>query len=195
MPNINVITAAELGWQEMGFNMNNPVFGTGVDTPLGKSNPSQAAESARLVRKAISHLIPRDQIVSQLLGGSGYSLASFLGPGWGIWYDSTLSPDTYDLGAAADDLRAAGYTPLITATASVTSTSMTQSTSASMSMNTSMAPSTTLLTTQPSTTTQAATGNPLTSIPGFPIESIILGLVIAMFILAASRTTARRRPG
>ncbi len=53
IPNVNIITATELGWQEMGFNMNNPVFGTGVNTPLGKSNPSQAAEAARLIRKAI----------------------------------------------------------------------------------------------------------------------------------------------
>jgi len=110
IPNVNIITATELGWQEMGFNMNNPVFGTGVDTPLGKSNPSQAAEGARLIRKAISHLIPRDLIVSQLLAGSAYPLATFLGPGWGVWYDSTLTPDSYDVQAAASLLQQAGYT-------------------------------------------------------------------------------------
>lgn len=110
IPNINIITATELGWQEMGFNMNNPVFGTGVDTPLGKSNPSQAGEAARLIRKAISHLIPRDLIVSQLLAGSAYPLATFLGPGWGQWYDPTLKPDSYDVNAAATLLQQAGYT-------------------------------------------------------------------------------------
>jgi ABC-type transport system substrate-binding protein len=110
IPNINIITATELGWQEMGFNMKNPVFGTGVDTPLGKSNPSQAADAARDIRKAISHLIPRDLIVSQLLAGSAYPLASFLGPGWGQWYDPSLKPDTYDINAAASLLRQAGYT-------------------------------------------------------------------------------------
>lgn len=109
IPNINIITATELGWQEMGFNMNNPVFGTGADTPLGKSNPSQAGEAARLIRKAISHLIPRDLIVSQLLAGSAYPLATFLGPGWGQWYDPNLKPDSYDVNAAATLLQQAGY--------------------------------------------------------------------------------------
>jgi hypothetical protein len=110
IPNINIITATELGWQEMGFNMKNPVFGTGVDTPLGKSNPSQAADAARDIRKAISHLIPRDLIVSQLLAGSAYPLATFLGPGWGQWYDPSLKPDSYDINAAASLLQQAGYT-------------------------------------------------------------------------------------
>lgn len=107
---VNVISSPELGWQEMGFNMRHPVFGTGIETPAGQINPSQAAEAARDIRKAISHLIPRDQIVAQLLGGAGYPLASFLGPGWGKWYDSTLQPDNYDVNVAADLLRQAGYT-------------------------------------------------------------------------------------
>ena len=179
IPNVNVITATELGWQEMGFNMNNPVFGTGVDTPMGKSNPSQAAESARLVRKAISHLIPRDQIVNQLLGGSAYPLASFLGPGWGIWYDSTLSPDTYDIGAAADDLRAAGYTPLITATASVSSTMMTQSSSTS----TSMAPSTTALNETLSSSVMQTISTSVTSPEMIGNGTILMVAVVAVIVI------------
>ena len=179
IPNINIITATELGWQEMGFNMNNPVFGTGVDTPLGKSNPSQAAEGARLIRKAISHLIPRDQIVNQLLGGSAYPLASLLGPGWGVWYDSTLSPDTYDLGAAADGLRAAGYTPLITATASVTSTIMTQSSSTSTSIATS---TTALNQTQSSGTTQTSSTF-VTSPQTIGNETILMVAVVAVVVI------------
>jgi KaiC/GvpD/RAD55 family RecA-like ATPase len=107
---VNVIHAPELAWQEMGFNMKHPVFGTGVDTPLGMSDPSMAAEAAKDVRKAISHLIPRDQIVNDLLGGAGVPLASFLGPGWGIWYNKDLTPDSYDNNTAAALLRAAGYT-------------------------------------------------------------------------------------
>ena len=39
--------------------MKHPVFGTGVDTPLGKQDPSRAAEAARYVRQAMSHLIDR----------------------------------------------------------------------------------------------------------------------------------------
>jgi ABC-type transport system substrate-binding protein len=110
IPNVNVISTNELGWQEMGFNMNNPVFGTGTATPAGTSDPTKAAEAARDIRKAISHMIPRDLIVSSLLNGAGYPLASFLGPGWGVWYDPSLTPDSYDLNAAASLLQQAGYT-------------------------------------------------------------------------------------
>jgi ABC-type transport system substrate-binding protein len=114
IPGVKVITAPELGWQEMGFNLYNPVFGTGKATPLGTSNPSQAEQAATDVRKAISHMIPRDLIVSSLLSGSAYPLAVFMGPGWGQWYDPTLTPDTYDLNAAASLLQQAGYTVSIT---------------------------------------------------------------------------------
>lgn len=107
---VKVIVSPAWGWEEMGFNMKHPVFGTGVDTPLGKSDPSRAAEAARDVRKAISHLIPRDQIVNGLLGGGGIPLASFLGPGWGIWCNKDLKPDSFDNNTAAALLRAAGYT-------------------------------------------------------------------------------------
>jgi ABC-type transport system substrate-binding protein len=110
IPGVKVITATELGWQEMGFNLNNPVFGTGTATPAGQSNPANAAEAARDIRKAISHMIPRDLIVSSLYSGSAYPLAFALGPGWGQWYDPTLTPDTYDLNAAASLLQQAGYT-------------------------------------------------------------------------------------
>lgn len=194
MPNLNVINATELGWQEMGFNLNNPVFGTGVNTPLGKSNPSQAADAARNIRKAISHLIPRQQIVNQLLAGSGYPLASFLGPGWGVWYDPTLSPDTYDLGAAADDLRAAGYSPLITATASTTSAAVIESSSTSSMtvVSTSTGPIQGL-----STVMQASTNSTQTTSSGPAISIIAAGIVavaIAATIIYLRRKTRRMQP-
>jgi len=107
---VNVISVPYLSWQEVGFNMRQPVFGTGVDTPLGKSDPSMAADAARHVRKAISHLIPRDKIVNEISGGAGFPLASFLGPEWGVWYNRDLKPDSYDNNTAAAELRAAGYT-------------------------------------------------------------------------------------
>lgn len=106
---VNIISAPEFGWAEQGFNMEHPILGTGVDTPLGKSDPSKAAEAARDVRTAISHMIPRDLIISQLLAGSGYSLATMVGPGWGIWENPNIKPDSYDLNAAAQELQAAGY--------------------------------------------------------------------------------------
>ena len=106
---VNIISASDLGWQELVINMKHPILGTGVDTPLGKSDPSKAAEAARHVRTAISHMIPRDIIISQLLAGLGYPLASMVGPAWEIWDNPNIKPDSYDLNAAAQELQAAGY--------------------------------------------------------------------------------------
>ena len=105
----NVITAVDLGWQEMGINMRHPVLGTGVDTPAGKADTSQAAEAARHIRKAISYLIPRQLIVDQLLGGGGVPIATCVGPAWGPYFDSALKADPYDPNKAVEELQAAGY--------------------------------------------------------------------------------------
>ena len=42
-------------WQHVCYNLRHPVFGTGVDTPLGKQDPSRAFEAAAYIRQAISH--------------------------------------------------------------------------------------------------------------------------------------------
>jgi ABC-type transport system substrate-binding protein len=110
----NIILQTELGWQEMGFNMKHPVLGTGVDTPAGKADPSKAADAARSIRKAISHLIPRQMIIDQLLAGMAAPLASCIGPGFGTFYDPALKADTYDPQAAADLLKVAGYSVTVT---------------------------------------------------------------------------------
>jgi ABC-type transport system substrate-binding protein len=104
-----IVHTNELGWQEQGFNMKNPIFGTGLDTPAGKSDPAKAADAARHLRSAISHLIPRERIIQDLLLGVGTPLATWLGPGWGVWYDSNLKPDSYDVPLAISELQAAGY--------------------------------------------------------------------------------------
>ena len=59
-------------WQHICYNLRHPVFGTGVDTPLGKQDPSRAAEAAAYIRKAISHAMPREQIVNEIAGGFGH---------------------------------------------------------------------------------------------------------------------------
>ena len=117
----NVITVVDLGDQEMGFNMKHPVFGTGVDTPAGKADPSQAAEAARHIRKAISFLIPRQLIIDQLLAGGGVALATDVGPAWGPYYDPNLKADPYDPNQAVQELKAAGYSVAITAPAKIAS--------------------------------------------------------------------------
>jgi ABC-type transport system substrate-binding protein len=115
----NVITVVDLGDQEMGFNMRHAVFGTGVDTPAGKADPSQATEAARHVRKAISLLIPRQLIIDQLLDGGGVPLATNVGPAWGPYYDPNLKADPYDPNQAVEELKAAGYSVSITPPAKI----------------------------------------------------------------------------
>jgi len=97
------------GWQEMGLNMGNPVFGTGTATPLGSSNPAEAAFAARMVRQAISYLIPRDYIISQLFGGLGRAGMTQINPAFTYAYPAGSAPDPYDPTMAKSFLAAAGY--------------------------------------------------------------------------------------
>jgi len=105
----NVFIKPEIGWQDLGFNMQNPIIGTGVDTPLGKANPAQAAEAARHVRQAISYLIPRDLVVSQLLNGVGTAGTTVIGAFGSAYQDPSVKEDPYDPNLARAELAAAGY--------------------------------------------------------------------------------------
>ena len=98
------------GWQEMGLNLNNPIFGTGTGTPLGQSNPSEAAYAARQVREALSYAIPRDYIVNQLLGGLGTAGITQVSPIYSFAYPSGAAPDPYSLTMAKQFLANAGFT-------------------------------------------------------------------------------------
>ncbi len=55
-----VLNLNGVGRQEFGYNMQHPIFGTGVDTPVGKADASKAAEAARDVRVAFDYAIPRE---------------------------------------------------------------------------------------------------------------------------------------
>ena len=106
------------GVQELGFNMNHPIFGTGVNTPLGRSDPSQAALAAKYVRQAISYAIPRDLIIQQLLAGYGnpgittpvvgdYQTGTAVTQG----FNTALPPYSFNLTKSRELLQAAGYFP------------------------------------------------------------------------------------
>ncbi len=97
------------GVQELGFNMKHPIFGTGVDTPLGKQDPSKAAEAARYVRQAISHLIPRQDIINTIL--KGYGTPGITTPICTLTngFDRSLQAYSYDVELAKSLLAAAGY--------------------------------------------------------------------------------------
>jgi ABC-type transport system substrate-binding protein len=96
------------GYQELGFNCQHPVWGTGVDTPLGQSDPSRAAEAARYLRQAVSHCIPRTQIVYEILGGVGQAGDQHSFPGQPERRDDLL-PYEFNLTRARELIEMAGY--------------------------------------------------------------------------------------
>jgi ABC-type transport system substrate-binding protein len=88
--------------QEMGVNMKHPVMGTGELTPLG------TAEAAKFIRQAISHAVPRDIIVDEILNGLGAPATTPV-PDSVVGYDETLEPYTYDLAVARGLIEDAGF--------------------------------------------------------------------------------------
>jgi len=105
----NVFLGGVNGWQEMGFNLQSPIVGTGLGTPVGQADPTKAAEAARHVRQAISYLIPRDLVVKQLLNGDGESGTTTLKVFGSGYQDPSTTVDPYDPIKARAELAAAGY--------------------------------------------------------------------------------------
>jgi peptide/nickel transport system substrate-binding protein len=105
-----VIKLDGVGRQEFGYNMQHPIFGTGVNTPLGKSDPSKAAEAAKDIRIAFDFAIPRQLIIDNLLSGYGVSGATPMLPTQ-PFYDTTVTSRPYDLTQAKHYLELAGYSP------------------------------------------------------------------------------------
>ncbi|HVP23024.1 MAG TPA: ABC transporter substrate-binding protein [Conexivisphaerales archaeon] len=110
----NVLTGPELGYQEMGVNNLNPVWGTGVNTPNGKTDPANAKTYAKYVREAFSHLIPRQLIVTNLLLNAGSPGVTPWSPAYGPWFNTNLQSDAYDVNLAKSLLAAAGYNTGVT---------------------------------------------------------------------------------
>jgi peptide/nickel transport system substrate-binding protein len=96
------------GIQEIGFNQQHLILGTGVDTPLGQSDPSRAAEAARYVRIAIDYAIPRQLIIDNLLTGYGSPGAVHWLP-TNPYYNASVTARPYDLALAKEYLEKAGY--------------------------------------------------------------------------------------
>lgn len=103
------ISYEAFGVQELGVNMRHPILGTGVDTPLGQEDSSKAAEAARYVRQAISHLIPRQSIIDTILDGYGTPAVTTPITTLTAGYDTSLQPYSYDVEMAKSLLAAAGY--------------------------------------------------------------------------------------
>lgn len=97
------------GVQELGFNMNHPIFGTGVDTPLGQEDPTKAAEAARYIRQAISYLIPRQSIIDTILDGFGTPGVTTTITTLTAGFDESIEYRAYNVEMAKSLLAAAGY--------------------------------------------------------------------------------------
>ena len=93
--------------QEMAINLRNPVFGTGELTPVG------TPAAAKAVRKAISHSVPRDVIVAEILEGLGAPGVTPC-PIVSVAYDDTLEPYAYDLDLAIEYMEDAGFEVITT---------------------------------------------------------------------------------
>ena len=103
-----VINLDGVGRQEFGYNMRHPIFGTGVDTPVGKADASKAAEAARNIRVAFDYAIPRQLIINNLLSGYGDPGATPMLPTQ-AFYDNSITARPYDLAQAKHYLELAGY--------------------------------------------------------------------------------------
>ncbi len=101
------------GRQEAGYNNRHPLFGTGVNTPLGQSDPTRAAEAARYIRTAFDYAIPRQLVIDDLLNGFGQPGATPILPTQ-PFYNTSLAPRPYDLSKAREYLEKAGYAPVPT---------------------------------------------------------------------------------
>lgn len=96
-------------WQHVCYNLRHPVLGTGVDTPVGKQDPSRAFEAASAIRRAISYAMPRDQIVKEIAAGLGH--AGTVAMPWSApEYDhDILKPIPFDMDLARAEMEKAGY--------------------------------------------------------------------------------------
>jgi len=99
---ITEIVVSSLETQEIGFNMKHPIFGTGELTPVG------TPDAANYIRKAISHSIPRDQIVDEIYEGLACPGASLMPHGFYYVWDN-LEPYSYDLDLAVEYMEDAGF--------------------------------------------------------------------------------------
>lgn len=99
---IEVVIVENLEHQEMAINMKHPFLGTGDLTPVG------TPESAKYIRKAISHTIPREIIVDYIYEGLAYPGVTSMPRGC-IGFDESLEPYAYDLDLAIEYMEDAGF--------------------------------------------------------------------------------------
>ena len=93
---------ASSGYQEIAINMEHPILGSGEWCPIA------GEQSAKYVRRAISHIIPREFIIEEALYGLG-SPGIVSCPKTSPYFDGSLDPYNYSIETAKEYLRMAGY--------------------------------------------------------------------------------------
>ncbi|MHA1365908.1 MAG: ABC transporter substrate-binding protein [Candidatus Heimdallarchaeota archaeon] len=102
LPGITYQLIEDPSSEEIAINMQHPYLGTGALCPIA------SAESAKHIRKAISHMIPREIIVEEILGGLGQSGVTAWSPA-SFGFDNTLPPYEYSLIMALEHMQLAGF--------------------------------------------------------------------------------------
>jgi peptide/nickel transport system substrate-binding protein len=99
---IEARTAIDTANQEIAINMRHPIIGTGELTPLGTE------EAAKNIRKAISHAVPRQIIVDEILNGLGSPGITPMPPVC-VGFNDAMQPYEYNLTLAREYIEDAGY--------------------------------------------------------------------------------------
>jgi len=102
IPGVTYELIKDPGTQEMGINQEHPYLGTGELCPIS------GVASSNHIRKAISHMVPRDVIVSEILDGIGAPGVTGM-PNVAIGFDETLAPYEYSIELALEHMKAAGF--------------------------------------------------------------------------------------
>ncbi len=104
--NIKLLKANSPVHQEISLNHKSPYWGNGSAVPDG--NHSDDAMDALLIRRAMSHIVDRQNIVDQILGGLGMPAASTM-PASSFGWDPNLKADEYNITLARDLMTQAGF--------------------------------------------------------------------------------------
>ena len=100
------------GNQEMAMNMEHPYMGTGELCPIA------GEESAKHIRKAISHMIPREIICDEILEGLGVPGVTHW-PKASVGFDETLDYYEYSIDLALQHMKDAGFDVTLTNTGDI----------------------------------------------------------------------------
>ncbi|MBD3190860.1 MAG: hypothetical protein GF308_09465 [Candidatus Heimdallarchaeota archaeon] len=102
LPNVTYQLINDFCTQEMAINCQHPYLGTGELCPIPGN------ESAKYIRQAISHIVPREEIIEEFFEGRGRPSITPMPPGC-LGADTTLEPYEYSIALAKDRMRAAGF--------------------------------------------------------------------------------------